>query len=185
MADVILRAQTADDADILYRIASETDTWEERGPSRPGTLTREAWDARNAARDADGSSRQQFIIEVDGDAVGEIGLMHIDELARHAEVGISLVEHARGKGIGTAAMAQIIEHAFVRGNLRRLHLEVIASNARAIRSYEKAGFAIEGRLREHAWVRGHYEDIILMGLLRDESRGRESISPRPPARRSR
>jgi RimJ/RimL family protein N-acetyltransferase len=38
----------------------------------------------------------------------------------------------------------------------------------ALRSYEKAGFVVEGRLREHAWVRGHYEDIVLMAILRSE-----------------
>lgn len=168
MVDVILRARTADDADMLYRIASDVDTWEERGPSRPGALTRQAWEARTAARDADGAASQQFIIETDGVAVGYIGLFDIDELARHAEVGIALVPEARGRGIGTAALMHAIEHAFMRGNLRRLHLEVIASNVGAIRSYQKAGFVIEGRSRQHAWVRGGYEDIMRMGLLRDE-----------------
>jgi RimJ/RimL family protein N-acetyltransferase len=27
---------------------------------------------------------------------------------------------------------------------------------------------VEGRQREHAWVRGAYEDIVLMGILRSE-----------------
>lgn len=153
---------------MLYRIASDSDTWEERGPSRPGVLTREAWEARTAARDAEGSASQQFVIEADGVAVGFVGLFDIDELARQGEIGIALVPEARSKGIGTAALMQMIDHAFVRGNLRRLHLEVIASNAAAIRSYEKAGFVVEGRMREHAWVRGHYEDIVRMGLLRDK-----------------
>ncbi len=87
-------------------------------------------------------------------------------LARHAEVGISLATHARGRGIGTAALLQVVEFGFARRNLRRLHLQAIASDGAAIRSYEKAGFAVEGRLREHAWVRGGYEDIVLMGILR-------------------
>ena len=45
---------------------------------------------------------------------------------------------------------------------------MIASNLGAIRVYEKAGFVLEGRQREHAWVRGAYEDIVRMGLLRSE-----------------
>jgi RimJ/RimL family protein N-acetyltransferase len=52
--------------------------------------------------------------------------------------------------------------------MRRIHLQAIASNTAALRSYEKAGFVVEGRLREHAWVRGGYEDIVLMGILRSE-----------------
>ena len=58
----------------------------------------------------------------------------------------------------------------MRQNLRRLHLQAIASNVGALRSYEKAGFVVEGRLRDHAWVRGAYEDIVLMGILRSEWR---------------
>ena len=27
---------------------------------------------------------------------------------------------------------------------------------------------VEGRQRQHAWVRGAYEDIVLMGILRPE-----------------
>lgn len=65
-------------------------------------------------------------------------------------------------------MRLLVEFGFVRRNLRRIHLQAIASNAGALRSYEKAGFAAEGRLREHAWVRGRYEDIVLMAILRSE-----------------
>ena len=60
-----------------------------------------------------------------------------------------------------------LSFGFVRGNLRRVHLEVIASNTAAIRSYEKAGFVVEGRQREHAWVRGHYEDMVRMGAVNE------------------
>ncbi|MFI5061234.1 MAG: GNAT family N-acetyltransferase, partial [Actinomycetales bacterium] len=68
--------------------------------------------------------------------------------------------------------SQIIEFAFVRCNLRRVHLQAIASNLGAIRAYEKAGFALEGRQREHAWVRGRYEDIVIMGILRSDWKSR-------------
>jgi len=48
------------------------------------------------------------------------------------------------------------------------HLQAIPSNVAAIRAYEKAGFVIEGRQRQHAWVRGTYEDIVRMGILRSK-----------------
>jgi RimJ/RimL family protein N-acetyltransferase len=116
----------------------------------------------------------RFVIEAGGRPVGNASLFGADDLARHAEVGIGLLPEARGRGIGSAALDQLIEFAFVRRNLRRLHLEAIASNVAAIRVYEKAGFVEEGRQREHAWVRGAYEDIVRMGLLRAEWRARRS-----------
>lgn len=109
-----------------------------------------------------------FVIDVDGAAVGSASLFDFDLFARHAEAGISLARNARGRGIGTAATVQLVEFGFVRYNLRRIHLQAIASTVVAIRAYEKAGFVIEGRQRQHAWVRGTYEDILRMGILRSE-----------------
>jgi len=169
---VTLRARTEADLDVLFALAADLPTWEERGPLPPAPLTRAAFDERLAQQEREGAGSTRFVIEADGVAVGSIGLFGVDPLARHAELGIALAPDARGRGIGTAAIEQIVEFAFVRQNLRRLHLEVIASNRGAIRAYEKVGFVLEGRQREHAWVRGAYEDIVRMGLLRSEWRAR-------------
>ncbi len=172
MADppaVSLRARTDDDLDVLFRIAADLDTWEERTDAAPTALTRQRFDARLARAVDDGSEDAvSFVVDVDGQAVGGASLFEFDALARHAEAGINLLPEARGRGIGTAAMCQLVEFGFVRRNLRRIHLEVIASNAAAIRSYQKVGFVTEGRLRQHAWVRGTYEDVVLMGILRSD-----------------
>ncbi|MET3806818.1 RimJ/RimL family protein N-acetyltransferase [Nakamurella sp. UYEF19] len=170
---VSLRARTAEDLDVLFSVAADLDTWEERSPQAPVPLTREQFDARLARTAEVDASRKDmtFVVDVGGAAVGSVSLPNFDSFARHAEAGIALVPGARGRGIGTAAIAQLVDFGFFRCNLRRIHLQAIASNAGAIRAYEKAGFVVEGRLREHAWVRGAYEDIVLMGMLRSEHFG--------------
>ena len=167
---VSLRTRTDDDLDVLYRISADLDTWEERNAREPSPLTRDKFDARLARADADDGSEKTvaFVVDVDGTAVGSASLSDFDPFVHHAEAGIALLPEARGRGIGTAAIRQLVEFGFVRCNLRRIHLQAIASNAAALRAYEKAGFVVEGRLREHAWVRGVYEDIVLMGILRSE-----------------
>jgi RimJ/RimL family protein N-acetyltransferase len=167
---VSLRSRTGADLDVLYRIAADLDSWEERNASAPAPLTRPEFEARLARADDGEASEQaaQFVIDVRGEAVGSASLFGFDLFAGHAEAGISLVPEARGRGVGTEAMRLLVEFGFVRRNLRRIHLQAIASNAGALRSYEKAGFVVEGRLREHAWVRGRYEDIVLMAILRSE-----------------
>ncbi|MGN6445512.1 GNAT family N-acetyltransferase [Amnibacterium sp.] len=171
MADhpaVTLRSGIDADLDVLYRLGADLGSWEERNASPPAPLTRAAFVAR-LEREAEAQPDSvRFVVEADGTAVGGVSLFGVDRFAGHAEVGIGLVPEARGRGIGTAAIAQIVEFAFVRQNLRRLHLQAIASNAGALAVYERAGFVEEGRLREHAWVRGAYEDIVLMGLLRSD-----------------
>lgn len=178
---VTLRSRTEADINVLFPLAADLSTWEERGPSSPAPLTESSYRTRLTEADSEASgSNVRFVVDVDGVAVGSVSLFEFDRLARHAEVGIALVAEARGKGIGTAAISQIVEFAFVRCNLRRVHLQVIESNVGAIRAYEKVGFVLEGRHREHAWVRGRYEDIIVMGLLRSEwqSRGGEAVQAR-------
>jgi len=167
---VVLRARTHDDLDVLFRIAADLNTWGERNPSAPAPGTRESFDARlaRAAENDAPEDRVTFVVDVGGTAVGSASLFKFDSFARHAEAGIGLVPEARGRGIGTAAITQLVEFGFVRRNLRRMHLQAIASNAGAIRAYEKAGFVVEGRQRQHAWVRGAYEDSVLMGILRSE-----------------
>ena len=168
MPTVTLRARTADDHDLLYEIAADLDTWEERNPEAPRPTSREQFDAQLAKSADNPGSKMSFVIDVDGKAVGGASLYGFDELAHHAEMGINLAASARGRGIGTEAIRQLVEFGFTRCNLRRIHLQLISSNTAAQRAYEKAGFVVEGRQREHAWVRGAYEDIVRMGILRSE-----------------
>lgn len=163
---VRLRPRVDGDTGMLYEVIADLDSWEERSPSAPRPVDRPEFERRLATGEYDGDVR--FVIESDGQAVGRCTLTGEDLLARTAEVGIALVASARGRGIGTEALRQLVEFAFVRRNLRRLHLVVIASNAAAIGAYRKLGFVEEGRRREHCWVRGRYEDEVLMGLLRAE-----------------
>ena len=165
---VSLRPRTDSDLDLLFEIAADLDTWEERGPAAPRPLTRDRFDAglARAAESEGPDAGISFVVDVDGVAAGGASLFNIEALARHAEAGIGLARSARGRGIGTAAIGQLVQFGFERHNLRRIHLQAIASNRAAIRAYEKAGFVIEGRQREHAWVRGAYEDVVRMGVLR-------------------
>ena len=54
-------------------------------------------------------------------------------------------------------------------NLHRVELTVFAGNEAAIRTYLGAGFVKEGILRQAAHIDGHYVDLIVMGILRDEA----------------
>ncbi len=165
---VVLRPRTAEDADVLYGLAADLDSWEERGPQPPRALTRERYDERFAAVQTASGTDQVFVIEHDGEVVGQCELFDVDPLARTAEVGIALLAKARGRGLGTDAVRVLVEFAFTRLNLRRVHLTTLADNAGALASYRKVGFVEEGRRRESAWVRGRYADEVVMGLLRSE-----------------
>jgi RimJ/RimL family protein N-acetyltransferase len=73
-----------------------------------------------------------------------------------------------GKGYGTDAVRVMLRYAFTELNLRRISLWVYAYNPRAVRAYEKAGFKVEGRLRQYFLREGQRHDMIMMGALREE-----------------
>jgi RimJ/RimL family protein N-acetyltransferase len=75
---------------------------------------------------------------------------------------------AWGRGLGTEVTELMLGHAFERLGLHRVGLSVFSYNLRAIKAYQKAGFKIEGRLREAIQRDGRYWDEIQMGALAGE-----------------
>ena len=76
----------------------------------------------------------------DDELIGATGLHRIDFRARNAELGLSLGDRsAWGQGFGTEATRMMLDYGFGTLNLNRIWLLVYASNAPAIRVYEKAG----------------------------------------------
>jgi RimJ/RimL family protein N-acetyltransferase len=101
--------------------------------------------------------------------IGFIGLWDIEWNHGDAEVGIGIGERESwGMGYGTDAMQVILCYGFSELNLKRITLGVFDYNARAIRSYEKAGFTLEGRMRKALYRDGGRADIVYMGILREE-----------------
>jgi RimJ/RimL family protein N-acetyltransferase len=105
----------------------------------------------------------------DDTLIGFVVLMRIDHVNGNAWVGIGMGNpDYRGKGYGTDAMNVALKFAFQELNLHRVSLEVLASNARAIRSYEKCGFVVEGQTRGTEFRDHIRANIVSMGILRSE-----------------
>lgn len=105
----------------------------------------------------------------DDKLIGELGLDVVDWSGRDAFIGLGIGEPEHwSKGYGTDAMNVLLRYAFLELNLRRVTLTVFEYNPRAIRSYEKAGFRHEGRLRKALNREGRRWDSLYMGILREE-----------------
>lgn len=120
-------------------------------------------------RAAEGRGSGNFALVADGQLIGHGGLYRRDEIAHTAEMGIVIGERAYwGRGYGREAVRLLISYGFNLLNLRRIYLTVNGRNERAIRAYRAVGFVEEGRLRQHVWSNGDYDDLIYMGVLREE-----------------
>ncbi len=101
--------------------------------------------------------------------IGNIYLREIDWTARNSELHVFIASPAhRGHGYGEAAVRGSLMHAFGDLGLQRVFLYLLASNQPAYQLYRKCGFVEEGRLRNHAYKRGDYLDVLVMGILNSE-----------------
>ncbi|HEY8240744.1 MAG TPA: GNAT family N-acetyltransferase, partial [Kiritimatiellia bacterium] len=81
---------------------------------------------------------------------------------RHsAKLGIGIIEEFRGQGIGRRLMKATLAAARRRG-LKRVELEVFASNRNAIKLDKDLNFKTEGIKRKARKIDGHYDDIVVM-----------------------
>ncbi len=109
----------------------------------------------------------QYVAELNGDIIGWADILPRDlPVMRHVGLlGMGVVAVHRGKGIGSELLEKTLTHAFDSG-LKRIELEVYASNASAIKLYQKFGFELEGTKRNGRIVNDAYEDVHFMALCR-------------------
>ena len=107
-----------------------------------------------------------FALAVDSEAVGGIGLtLHKDVERLSAEVGYWLGHACWGRGIVTAALRAITQHAVREFGLVRVYALPLARNVASCRVLEKAGYVLEGRLRASAIKDGEILDQLLYAFV--------------------
>ncbi len=118
----------------------------------------------------DGDNNFRFSVRTlsDDRLIGEVSI-HPQWVDSDAWVGIGLGERDYwGRGFGTDAMRLIVQYGFLELNLQRVSLALHSYNDRALKSYEKVGFKVEGVIRQDTLREGRRTDGIFMGILRDE-----------------
>lgn len=112
----------------------------------------------------------QFVIEkLDGTVIGKCGTVHIDWKNACTTIWVFIgKDENRGKGYGTEALSLFVNFIFQEMNINRVQLLVFDFNARAIASYEKIGFVVEGEYRQEIFRHGKYNGVYQMSILKRE-----------------
>ncbi|MHB8693428.1 MAG: GNAT family N-acetyltransferase [Solirubrobacteraceae bacterium] len=133
-------------------------------------VSREAHDAWFAGVRHRDDMRIFGIRLLDGDQlVGSCQLHNIHPVHRNAELQIRVgAEAARGLGVGTEATHLLLRFGFEELGLHRIYLHVFQTNERALRLYRRVGFREEGLLREAAFVREAWIDVVIMAILNSD-----------------
>ncbi|MBS1861746.1 MAG: GNAT family N-acetyltransferase [Actinobacteria bacterium] len=107
-------------------------------------------------------------IVLDGRIVGAAGFHRVDWINRTTSIGYWLAAEAQGRGLMSATVRALLDHAFGNWDLHRVIIEVVVDNARSRAIPERLGFSEEGTLREAKLIRGGYEDAVLYAMLASE-----------------
>ncbi|MCW2993465.1 MAG: acetyltransferase [Conexibacter sp.] len=136
-------------------------------PPEPGFPV--AWLARYDEGRRDGT-REAFAVEdpADGAFLGLALAVAIDAEAGEAELGYTVAPAARGRGVATAAVAELTRWAFEERGLERLTLLIEVANVASTRVAERCGYALEG-VRRNAYVKpGRRADTAVYARLRGD-----------------
>jgi ribosomal-protein-alanine N-acetyltransferase len=143
-----LRPYTFADADALAALANDfaVTRWMTAGFPFPYTRDDAArWLAIATAEDPPNN----FAIEVDGSLAGGAGIGPLfGEHGGTAIFGYWVAPRYWGRGVATEAARLLARYALHARGFRRVEASVFAPNAASVRVLEKAGFTLEGRLRQ-------------------------------------
>jgi ribosomal-protein-alanine N-acetyltransferase len=161
-----VRSWRSADAAALVEHANNRDIWLNLRDQFPHPYAPR--DARKFLASVIGARPEtSFAIEVAGAAVGGIGFRIQSDVERiGAELGYWLGEKYWGRGIATAAVRAVTEHAMSAHDLVRVFALPFAHNRASARVLEKAGFALEGVLRSSAIKDGRILDQLLYARIR-------------------
>lgn len=108
-----------------------------------------------------------FAIEVNGEAIGVIGLILGTDINRiSAELGYWIGEPYWGKGIMTEAVKAFIEYSFQTYKIHRIFAGIFSFNPTSMKVVEKAGLKYECTLKEAVIKNGEICDEVIYTILK-------------------
>ena len=114
-----------------------------------------------------GHNCRYFAVEAGGEHVGNVWLWDIDRHHAKAELRIVIGDSRfRGRGVGVAAIDAACQYGFEDLSLHRIYAHVLAINPGARRSFERAGFVLEGTLRDDRRADGQFVDTYVLARVK-------------------
>lgn len=104
----------------------------------------------------------------DDQLVGTVGFSDLDKANHLAEIGIDILRSHWGQGIGTEATRAMISFGFQAMLLNRIETWVSVENIGSLSILRKLGFKTEGVLRQRRFWQGSYQDVEMLGLLKND-----------------
>lgn len=164
---VNLRTVEKEDIEFLRDGVNHPDVRKHIGNTRPQNLGSEEDFFENMVEAKDDI---HLLICKGNEPKGLVSIKEKEKPSKVGEIGIWLHPDFHGKGHGTEAVEQIIEHGFYQLNYHKLYARAHSENEASKKLWKRHGFEQEGQLREHVLVEGKHRDLLYYGLLRGEKK---------------
>ena len=169
--EVTLRPWRPEDAEFAAQYADDREIARWLRDIFPHPYARQ--DAENFVRAclaADEEHELLRVVELDGQPAGSIALTRGTDVYRMGgELGYWLGRPFWGRGAMTETVKQMCRLGFARWDIVRIFAQPFADNLASRRVLEKAGFSLEGTLRQSVCKWGRLQDSCIYALLREES----------------
>ncbi len=114
-----------------------------------------------------------FVILLNEELVGRIGLHHLDQANRKASIGYWLTKNAERKGIILKSCKKLITYGFEKLQLQRIEINAAVENIRSQAIPQKLHFRKEGILRSAELINNQFHDMAVYSILKDEWLGKD------------
>ncbi|MEV6492562.1 GNAT family protein [Actinoplanes sp. NPDC051633] len=116
----------------------------------------------------DSPSSGPHVIELDGRVVGRVNLNNVVRGPfQSSSIGYWVSREANGRGVATAAVAQIVRIAFEELGLHRLEAGTLLHNTASQRVLERNGFTRFGLAPKYLCIAGRWQDHVLFQRINE------------------
>lgn len=142
--------------------------WEATNPSAPNSFDIRGM-VRDLLRQVDNLSGLPFVIEVDGEVVGQLNVANIlFGSVSSAVIGYWVSPEVAGRGVATTAVALASDYLFTTVNIHRVEIDIRPENLASLRVVEKLGFRYEGLKERYIHINGAWRDHYVFALTHEE-----------------
>ena len=143
-----LRKIEPSDLPFLYQWENDATSWADSDTHNPLSRHDLHQYIENNTGDIYRDGQLRLMIEQGGQTLGCIDLFDFDARNRKAAIGMYIAQEARGKGVGSEAVKQLLNYAFDFLHLRMVYAIISVNNHSCSHIYEKLGFAPSSPLKD-------------------------------------
>lgn len=110
--------------------------------------------------------------------IGDLGARFPADDPHQVEIGFTVDPGYQGRGLGTEAVASLVDHLLVGCRKHRVFASVDPRNEPSIRLLRRVGMRQEAHFRQSVWFQGAWVDDVVFGVLAAEWTGPSRSSDR-------